>query len=288
MPNVRAVPTLRRRRLGEALRRYRTAAQLSLERAASEMRWDDSKLSRIENARARIPPQDVARLLRLYDVNDPDIAQALEALARDAGKTGWWQPYGVVTPGLHDYLVLESDADSTRIYTPNLIPGLLQTGAYAREIIAATALTRTPQEVLSLAEVRKARQSILTRPDRPLSLWAVIHESAFHQRFAGQPALMRHQLRHLLDSADLPNVSIQVMPLTATPHPGLLGLFEIVRFPNPWPTVVNLENLRGGYFVEGTADVQVFEAAFDHVVAAALPVDDSREIIKNLMEGTGT
>lgn len=100
------------------------------------------------------------------------VIAALEGLAKDAGKQGWWQPYGdVVATGYRDYLILESDAESTHIYTPNLVPGLLQTGAYAREIFAATALTRMPEEVHALVEVRKTRQAILTtRQGGPLNL----------------------------------------------------------------------------------------------------------------------
>ncbi|MBK6015810.1 helix-turn-helix domain-containing protein [Streptomyces sp. MBT53] len=295
MPNVRAVPTLRRRRLGEALRHYRNHAgpdgtSVSLEKAAALMGWDESKMSRIENARARMPPQDVSRLLGLYKVTDPAIVTALEALARDAGKQGWWQPYGdLVASSYKDFISLESDAESVHLYTPNLIPGLLQTGAYAREIITATAITRSSEEVTALAEVRKTRQAILTtRAEGPLKLWAIIHAAALHQRFAAAPSLMRDQLRHLIDMADVPTVTIQVMPMDATPHPGLLGLFEVVRFPRPWPTVVHLENLRGSSFVEGTDDVKVFEAAFERVTAAALSVDDSREAIKEIMERNGT
>ncbi|MGW5348981.1 Scr1 family TA system antitoxin-like transcriptional regulator [Streptomyces sp. NPDC004031] len=78
------------------------------------------------------------------------------------------------------------------------------------------------------------------------------------------------------------------MDLRATPHPGLLGLFEVVRFPGPWPTVVSQENLRGGYFAEGADDVKVFENAFERVVATALSVDDSLVKIKKIMEGSGT
>jgi transcriptional regulator with XRE-family HTH domain len=289
MPNVRALPTLRRRRLGGTLRKYRNDAGLSLERVAQAMGWDNSKLSRIETAKSRILPQDIEPLLKLYEVTDPEVIKGLEGLAKDAGKQGWWQTYGdVVALAYKDHLTLESDAESIHIYTPGLIPGLLQTGAYAREIIAATALTRTPEEVIALAEVRKMRQAILTRPPRPLKYWAVIHEAVLHQRFAAQPSLMREQLRHLLDMADLPNITIQIMPLSATPHPGVLGLFEVVRFPQPWPTVVNLENIRGSYFVEGTEDVKIFETAFDRVVAAALPVDDSRETIKTILERNNT
>ncbi|BBA96884.1 putative DNA-binding protein [Actinacidiphila reveromycinica] len=289
MPNVRAVPTLRRRRLGNALRAYRLAASLSGEVAGAAMGWDESKISRIENARARMPPGDVAALLKAYGVEDVDAVAALESLARDAGKQGWWQTYGDVVPlSYTDYLTLESDAESVHVYTPSLIPGLLQTGAYAREIIAATAITRTAAEVTALAEVRKTRQAILTtRAEGPLKLWAVIHEAALGLRSASQPTLMKDQLRHLLDMTELPNVTIQVMDLHATAHPGMLGLFEVVRFPAPWPTVVNLENLRGGSFVEGTDDVKAFENAFERVVASALSVDDSRAKIKDIMEGTG-
>ncbi|MEU0809220.1 helix-turn-helix transcriptional regulator [Streptomyces sp. NPDC005970] len=285
MPNSRAVPTLRRRRLGEALRKYRREAGMSMAVAGEAMGWDESKMSRIENAKARMPPQYVAKLLKLYGVTEPGVVSALIDLARDAGKQGWWRAYGDVVPVAYkDYLTLESDAESAHIYAPGLIPGLLQTGAYAREIIAATAMTHTTEEVMALAEVRKTRQAILTRLDRPIKLWAVIHEAALHQRFAAHPSLMREQLRHLLDMIELPNITIQVMPLTATPHPGMLGLFHVVRFPEPWPTVAYLENIRGGEFVEGTEDVKLFETAFERIVAAALSVDDSGETIRDLLE----
>ncbi|MGI5337677.1 helix-turn-helix domain-containing protein [Streptomyces sp. CA-181903] len=287
MPNQPAQPTLRRRRLGEALRSFRKSAHMSLDQAAEVMGWDRTKLSKIENAKAHIKPVEAAKLLGVYGVDAPDVLMAIEGLARDAGKRGWWTTYGdVVAADYKDYLSLESDADSTRIYSPNLIPGLLQTGTYAREIIAATAFNRAPDEVNALAEVRKARQAVLTARHgrQPLSFWAVIHEAVLHQRFASQPNLMRDQLRHLLEISDLPNVTVQIMPMSMPPNPGMMGLFEVVRFPHPWPTVINLENLQGGYFVEGTDDVEVFETAFERILATALPVDDSREIIKKIME----
>ncbi|NUP44304.1 MAG: helix-turn-helix domain-containing protein [Streptomyces sp.] len=285
MPNVRAMPTLRRRRLGDALRTYRRGASLSLEKAAEAMGWDESKLSRIENAKARMPPQYMAKLLKQYGVTDPEVVSALIDLARDAGKQGWWRAYGdVVSLAYKDFLTLESDAESMHVYAPGLIHGLLQTGTYAREIIAATAMTHTMEEVMALAEVRKMRQAILTRPGNPMKLWAVIHEAALYQRFASYPALMREQLRHLLDMSELPNITIQIMPLNSTPHPGMLGIFEVVRFPQPWPTVVNVENIQGGYFLEGAEDARLFEMAFERIVAAALSVDDSLETIKALLE----
>lgn len=285
MPNVRAKPTLRRRRLGSALKGFRLKAGLTIEAAAAGMGWDNGKLSRIENAKAHIWPKQIVPLLDAYGVTDPKIVTALEELARNAGKQGWWQTYGdVIGGGYADYMFLESDAASIRVYCFNLVHGLLQTSSYAREVIAATAITRSSDEIAALVEVRQARQAVLTRPGNPLKVWAVLHEAVLRQRFPGRPGVMRDQLRRLLDLSELPNVDIQVMPLGASPHPGMTAPFDIVSFGGPWPTVVNLENLRGGFFMEGD-DVAVFETAFERVVAAALPVDVSRETIKKIMEG---
>ncbi|MGK5543385.1 helix-turn-helix domain-containing protein [Streptomyces sp. URMC 127] len=288
MPNQRARPTLRRRRLGALLRDARDSAGQTLEEAAGRLGWDPTKLSKIENAKAHIPAKAIPELMAGYGVTDETLIGALAGLAKDAGKRGWWQTYGdVVAAEYSDYISLEADAETMNIYAPNIIPGLLQTGAYAREVIDATAMIRTPEEIAALVEVRKARQVVLTRPQQPLKLWAVINESALHQRFAGHPLLMREQLRHLLDVMDLPNITIQVMALDAVPHPGMAGLFHVVHFPGPWPTIVHLENIMGSTFAEGSAVTKVYEDAFDRVVAAALPADLSRERIKSIMEGNG-
>ncbi|WP_405816025.1 helix-turn-helix domain-containing protein [Streptomyces sp. NBC_01390] len=285
MPNVRPVPTVRRRRLGQSLRQYRNSAGLSLDVAAQTMGWIGPKLSRIETANGYIRPGEVAPLLKAYGVVDPEVVSALESLAKDARKQGWWQTYsGIVSPSYADYISLESDASSIREFAPLLIPGLLQTAAYARESIAANAITRTPEEVAALAEVRQARQSVLTRPDGPLKLWAVIHEAALHQRFALRPTTMREQLRRLLDVAEMPHVTLQVMPLEATPHPGNVGGFSLVSFPSPMPDVVLLENLIGSSYVEGIGDVRTFADAFERIVAAALPTDDSLALIAGIEE----
>ncbi|MEV6778474.1 helix-turn-helix domain-containing protein [Streptomyces syringium] len=287
MPNVRPVPTVRRRRLGEALRRYRNAAGLTLDTAAEALGWVGPKLSRIETANGHIRPSDVSALLSLYGVDDTEVASALEALARDARKQGWWQTYsGIVSPTYADYISLESDAGSVREFAPLLVPGLLQTAAYARETIAAHAITRTPEEVAALAEVRQARQSVLTRTTGPLKVWAVIHEAVLHQRFAARPDTMRAQLRRLLDVSDMPNVTLQIMPLDAAPHPGGVGGFSLVGFPGPMPDVVLLENLLGSAYVEGVDEVHTFADAFERIVANALPIDDSLALIARMEEGS--
>jgi hypothetical protein len=99
-----------------------------------------------------------------------------------------------------------------------VIPGLLQTAAHARENIAGITTFRTPDEVAALAEVRLLRQSVLTRPGQPLEFWAIVHEATLHQRFAVRPTTMRDQLRRLLDSAEMPDVTIRLMPSSCPPR----------------------------------------------------------------------
>ncbi|MEU9213429.1 helix-turn-helix transcriptional regulator [Streptomyces sp. NPDC048415] len=289
MPNQPLVPTVRRRRLGSTLKQIRNDARMTLEDAATAMGWTVPKLSKIENAKQQIQPKAVTDLLKAYGVSEPDVFTALENLARDAGKKGWWQTYsGVVTPAYADYISLESDAERICEWTPMLIPGLLQTAAYARETIAANAVTRTPEEVGALVEVRQARQAVISRPDNPLEVWAIIHENVLHQRFAVRPATMREQLRRLLDVAEMPNITIQIMPLNATPHPGTVGGFTVVNFPGPTPDVVLVENLLGNSYVEGVGAVKTFAGAFERIVAAAMSVDDSLALIKRMEEGKST
>lgn len=310
MPNARPVPTVRRRRLGEALRRFRTQAGpegkgLTLEEAADLLArldkeaggdggaWTSPKLSRIETAKAHIRPAEVTHVLTAYGLEstrDAEVFIALEGLAKHAGQRGWWQTYsGVVAPAYADYISLESDAENIRIWSPQLIPGLLQTAGYARETIAVNATTRTPEEVTALAEVRMARQAVLSRPEGPLKLWAIIHESVLHQQFATRPNLMHDQLRRLVDIAELPNITLQIMPLDASPHPGTTGGFSLVGFPGPMPDVVLLENLIGASYVEAVDEVQIYADAFERVVASALSSDNSLALITRRMEeGTRT
>lgn len=252
------------------------------------MGWKAPKLSKIESAHQAIRPADVGAVLTVYGVNDPTVRTALENLARDAGKKGWWQTYsGVASPAYADHISLEADAEAIHVWAPLLVPGLLQTAAYARETITGATTSRTVEEVTALVEVRMARQAVLSRPDEAPELWAIIHEAALHQRFAVRPATMRDQLRRLREACEMPNVTVQVMPLDSTPHPGLVGGYALTHFPQPMPTVVLLENLSGATYVEGD-DAAPFTKAFDRIRAAALPVEDSLARIVQIEEGHRT
>ncbi|MGW3492032.1 helix-turn-helix domain-containing protein [Streptomyces sp. NPDC001054] len=289
MVNQLAVPTLRRRRLGNELARKRREAGMESQDLAAQMGWPKYKLSKVENAASRVKPAEVQQLLAILGIPaDAPEVNALMNLAKDAAQRGWWAPFGdVATESYRDLLDVEADAEMEKVVSPLLIPGLLQTTGYAREIIAATGLKKSPGEVIRLAELRRGRQDILTaRSERePLKLWAVIGEGALHLRRVSRPAVMRDQLQHLQDMAELPNVTVQVLALEGPAHPGMIGVTEIVEFPAMWPTVVHLEHMLGGQFLEGDDDVRAFQEGFDRVRAVALSESDSLRKIQQIKDG---
>lgn len=275
-----AEPTVRTRRLGKELLRLREASGLKLDDVTARTGMPGSKVSRIEKARLGVRSDDLDSLLDLYSVDDGERRDVLHAFARDGRKRGWWQTYrDIISPAYADLISLETDAVNMRSYQSTLIPGLLQTAAYARATIAAINMTSTPAEVDALVEVRMARQSVLSRP-QPLELWAVIHEAALRPRIRGNTALMKEQLQWLLDKQELPHVSVQVLPLDAPPHVGLSGSFAVLGFPETSDLdVVLVESLTSSLYVEDPAEVSRCGSAFEHLRAAALPLDESADLI---------
>lgn len=278
-------PTVRKRRLGSELRRLRENAGLKLDDVAERTSLPAAKVSRIETARIGVKADDLNALLDLYGVDDGDKRDALQSLARHGSTRGWWQPYrDIISPAYADLISLEADAVNMRSYQATLIPGLLQTAAYARATLEALGMTATQEDVNALVEVRMARQSVLARPE-PLELWAVIHEAALRPRMKSAPKMMKEQLQWLLDKQDLPHVSIQVLPLDAPPHVGMSGSFAMLGFPETADLdVVYLENLTSALYIEVSAEVSRYGSAFERLRAAALPFDESADLIERLKD----
>ncbi|MFJ6636637.1 DUF5753 domain-containing protein, partial [Streptomyces sp. NPDC091376] len=243
-----------------------------------------AKVSRIETARIGVKADDLDALLDLYGVDDVAKRALLHSLSREGSKRGWWQPYrDTITPAYADLISLEAEASSFSSYQTSLIPGLLQAPAYARATISALNVALSADQVSALVDVRTARQSVLTRPE-PLELWAIVHEAALHPRLTA-PGAMRDQLQHLLDRRDLPNVSIQVLPLNAEPHPGLQGPFTVIGFPESADLdVALLESLTAMLYVEDPGDVATYRNAFEHLRATALPLEASADLIKQVKD----
>jgi transcriptional regulator with XRE-family HTH domain len=280
MPAGSEGPTVRLRRLGMELRALREAAGLNSQQAAGELGCSQSKISRVENGKSPVSARDVRDLLDLYEVSDEEQRERLLGLARESRQRGWWAEFGPWLPsGFDTYAGMEAATASVRAYQAQLVHGLLQTEDYARSLLRALRLEDTRESVEKLVEFRMARQAQLTRAESPLRLWVIFEEEVL-RRPVGGLAIMQAQLQHVLDAAEEPTITIQVLPTARGAHAGLDGSFSIFEFPDPGdPDVAYAGGPVGTVFVEKIEDVRRFAVRFDHLRAAALDIGESTDLI---------
>jgi transcriptional regulator with XRE-family HTH domain len=274
----RRPPSVRARQLAAELRRLRDAATLTGEEAAGRLGWSPSKISRIETGTTAPGPADLRRLLDLYEVSGTQRGR-LELLGQSAGQRGWWDAYSdTLGPEYTALIALEAEAESVRWYSPMLVPGLLQTERYAREVISSGLLIAPPGEVERRVQVKMTRQRVLAG-DNPVQLSVVLDEAAV-LRMVGGAGIMREQLAHLAKMTSQPTVTVQVLPLSAGPHPATTGEFTILAFPELIaPDVVYLENMTSDLYVEREGEVYRYGMAFDRLRELALTPEKSAQLI---------
>ena len=219
---------------------------------------------------------------RLYGIEEIS-KDVLVALRRDAAQKGWWERYRNSVPD--DYIVLiglEAEAVEVRNWEPRLIPGLLQTKEYAREVLAAGQhASQLPSSWFQdRAEIRMRRQHILHAP-HPLNHVSVFHESVLKNQY-GDAQVMRGQLLHLIQVSQLQHVEMRILPQDVPP-PVSTGPFVHLTF-SDFPDVVYLESLFGGRFVEDAEMVYGYERAFDNLMEGTLGEAASQELIKKTMK----
>ena len=285
---VTGEPPVRRRLVGGALRRYRENVGYALEDAARVLECDRSKISRIETGQRGIRPKELRELLAEYGVPEGDQA-ALMAIASRGAQRDWWHPYaGSFSEAYLDYVIMESVASEIMAYEAQLVPGLLQTGDYARAIAAAEpGYTAGGQREDAIAAMEVRRQGVLTGKPSGSSgqrLWVILGEAALRQEVGG-PGVLAGQLRHLVQlSEDLPDLTLQVLPFSAGAHAAAgSASLAILRFSDaPSLGVVYVEALSGGVYLENQADVARYIRAFALLRAAALSAADSVRLLRDL------
>lgn len=277
-------PTAQRILLGVQLRQLRETAGVSREAAAGRIRATASKISRLELGRTSSKQRDIADLLTLYGVADPDERESLLALSRTASSPGWWQQYNDVIPSwLEQYVGLEEAAELIRSYEVQFIHGLLQTADYAHAVIMLRHTATPVEEVLRRVEMRMHRQRILHRSDPP-RLWAVIDEAAL-RRMPGGPSVARGQLQHLLDLTDLKHITVQIIPFGAGAHSAAGGPFTLLRFPAPdLPELVYLEQLTSALYLDKPSDVDDYTKTMHQLIVEAATPDQTRDLLTSMLK----
>ncbi|GHB26461.1 helix-turn-helix domain-containing protein [Streptomyces chryseus] len=269
-------PTVRKRRLGAELRRLREASGLKSTEVAERLMVSQPKISHLENGRRSISPRDVRDLCVIYGVADQEVVDSLMRMARECAQPGWWNVYGDIPQSV--YIGLEADAAAIHAYEPLMIPGLLQTPAYAHAVIGETIPRLTAAQAATRLRVRLRRQYRIYDPARPLRLWVVLDESAL-RRPVGGPDVMREQLEHLNAMSAEPHITVQVLPYTVGAHPGLSGQFSILGFAESPEAVVYVERFTSDLYLERPSDVRHYSVMYDHLQAQALDPYSSRGFI---------
>jgi len=276
---ARRSPTVRERRLARVLRHLREEADLTIEEVAEKLEMSASTVSRIETAQVGVRPRDLGFLLELYEVSETDRDQLLQ-IARERRQQHWWQEYAdlptVVVAGF------EAEASTISQYSTQLVPGLLQTEAYARAVLEAIRLDAKPVDIERRLQLRIHRQALLTS-EHPPEYWVVLDEAAL-RREVGGPAVMAEQLGRLIEVAKLPNVTLQVLPLEAGAHPAMVGAFSILRFTDQeLPDVVYLEHLTSALYLSKQEDVDQYAHVMEGICLRSAAPDKASEIVGKIL-----
>lgn len=281
-------PTLRSKALGAELRKIRNRRGEELGRVVTlgevETALDRSSgwLSRIEGGKRKLPAvSDVRALLDYYEVTDETVREQLLSTTKQARTRGWWNTYrGTIPEAYATYVGLEAGARKLYIASSSVFPGLLQTADYARAVIGAAGLSRglAPEQIEARVNVRTRRQQLLTRDDNPVVLRAVVDQAALVRKVGG-PEVMRDQLDFLIELADRPNVTLQIVPFEIGAHAAVTCDFTILEFAGSDPDVVSIDTLVGSLFIEKPEEVDPHIEAFRDLHSVALGEADSLQMM---------
>ncbi len=220
--------------------------------------------------------RDIRDLCDLYEVADPEERARMARLAAEGKQQGWWQSYEL--DYFATYVGLEEDATATKNFQSTTVPGLLQTADYAKAMHESGVPEFTPERIEQIIQARLKRQQSLTK-ESPLRLWAILDEPVLH-RLVGGFHVMRDQLLRMVDAAQLPNVTIQVIPFSAGAHPAMESSFDILEFSGaPTPSLVYVEGLIGYMYLERSQDLLRYEEVFERLCDIALTPQESTELI---------
>ena len=280
--NDNVSPMMLRRRLRTELLTARLKRELTQQQVAAAMEWSLSKMNRIEKAKSSIGTNDLRALLRLYEITDKEQTEELLALARASRQPPWWRRYSnVAPPVLLDLIDYEFTASAIRQFEAMFVPGILQTEDYASAVLKVFYDDKSSAErVAALVDLRTRRRELLTAENAP-EFSFLLDESVIH-RVVGSPSVTRRQLMHLVKVAEQPNVTIQVVPFTASLHPGMKGPFKVLEFEDvPDENIVFLESPRGDFISDDPEETSSHLQAFLQIREKSLSPSDSVSRIRS-------
>ncbi|MFE1309113.1 Scr1 family TA system antitoxin-like transcriptional regulator [Streptomyces sp. NPDC058755] len=255
--------------LGAELRHARERKGLSQEQLGQRLFVSGSFIGQLEAGTRRMQPE-FARMLDEVLETGGFFARNCKA----AAKSKYPEHFEVVVES-------ETQATTIREYTPLLIPGLLQTPAYARAVNRAYDPTTPDETIEEWMEGRMARTRMLDHPTKPV-LWAVLDEAALRRETGGR-AVMAEALRHVAGLARRSRIIMQVLPFSAGAHSAMQGALKLMEFTDA-PPLVYFEGVRTWRLEDDPATVTQLRFVYDLLVASALSQEQSLALVEALAE----
>ena len=296
-------PGAARRQLGGMLRVLRDRAGLRLDQAGDHIQRSTATLSRLENGKSVPRLVDVRALLDLYtsadgaEVSDEERNRVM-LLAADSRQDEWFDPFRDVITGnmtqahMQRYVEWETDAEEILSYVDQVVPGLLQTRAYAQAVAELFHPDSTPAQRKRFVDFRLARQNVLRRRPDPLEYRVTLREVAL-RRVLGSPSVMVEQLTKLATELrdGLKNVELRIIRDELVVAEALRGPFTVMRLPDQSADegdgLVYLEGAGGGEYLQNTSAVRRYRRDFARLWEASLSQEDSLDLIEEVANTIG-
>ncbi|MGW1884085.1 helix-turn-helix domain-containing protein [Streptomyces sp. NPDC001970] len=258
-----------RTKYGEELKRRRESAGLTQEELSERAVMSRTHIAHIEAGRRR-----------------PDVADA-RRLDQVLGTGGFFERFlpaldgRAVAEHFAEALEFEGQATEIREYAPKLVPGILQTEAYAREVLGSGHPPKSDEERDKLLATRLERAHILDKFDSPV-VWTMLDEAVLRRPIGG-PAVMCEQLRHILALGESRRIRVHVLPYEVGAHALLEGFVSLMRFDDV-PAIAYVEGLKSGRVWELPSVVRQIQEVYDHALGDALSHRKSLALIRSVAE----
>lgn len=256
------------RTFGAVHQALREHAGMTREEFADRVRFSKHTVASVELGRRMPDPAYVEQAEGVLG-NTGALRKALPTVARQPGLAAWFRRWAR----------LEATAITLYTYECRLIPGLLQTEAYARTLFTDQLPPLTDEQIEAQWTARAQRQRLLR--ELPNTAFGFILEEQLFLRGTGGVEVTRELIDHVLEIAALRNVEIQVMPLTRESHAGLAGPMQLLETPdNQW--FAYCEGQRGGMFVADSKEISVLQRRYARMRSQALTLEDSVSLLERM------
>ncbi|GHJ99812.1 helix-turn-helix domain-containing protein [Streptomyces sp. NPDC003753] len=253
---------------GAAHKAFRKRAGYTQEEYAPLVGYQPATVASIEQGR-RFPPR--AFVERAEEVLDAfgALRGVYKHVGREAGLASWFRKWAD----------LEEQAISLYTYECRLVPGLLQTEAYARTLFDEQVPVLTDSQIEAQLAAREERQRLLV--ERPNTAYSFIIEEYVIQRETGGRDVTRELIDHILEITKRRNVEAQLLPMGLGAHAGMAGPIQLLETPeNEW--FGYCEGQRSGQFVADPKSISVLHMRYAKLRSQALSPGDSRSLLERM------